>query len=204
MFQDIDYQALEKKWDGIQKKPFEIHRIILDRSVDAYHRDDSVHNFLTFLKLFPTHKCKFECSVQSLIVFSGVRIRFTGNFLTCQFVYVLFFKISYSIYFRILQSMRKVLSTKSPNFHISFASIRRHRKNRSSTWLFRKVSWMYVCKVYKTLKSSSHFSYVYSQVPMDYTFVQVMDLFFKIHFIFSVPFEPSLIQFCGVFEKYVQ
>lgn len=140
MFQDIDYQALEKKWDGIQKKPFEIHRIILDRSVDAYHRDDSVHNFLTFLKLFPTHKCKFECSVQSLIVFSGVRIRFTGNFLTCQFVYVLFFKISYSIYFRILQSMRKVLSTKSPNFHISFASIRRHRKNRSSTWLFRKVS----------------------------------------------------------------
>lgn len=30
-----------------------------------------------------------------------------------------------------------------------------------------------------------------------------MDSFFKVHFIFCVPFEPSLVQFMAVFEKYV-
>lgn len=30
-----------------------------------------------------------------------------------------------------------------------------------------------------------------------------MDIIFKLHFIFCVPFEPSLSQFMGVFEKFV-
>lgn len=30
-----------------------------------------------------------------------------------------------------------------------------------------------------------------------------MDMFFKLHFVFCVPFEPSLAQFMGVFEAYV-
>lgn len=30
-----------------------------------------------------------------------------------------------------------------------------------------------------------------------------MDLYFKVHFIFCVPFEPSLVQFMAVFEKYI-
>lgn len=44
---------------------------------------------------------------------------------------------------------------------------------------------------------------LFFQVPIEFNFLQVMDLYFKIHFIFSVPFEPSLAQFMGVFEKYV-
>lgn len=31
----------------------------------------------------------------------------------------------------------------------------------------------------------------------------MMDTFFKLHFVFCVPFEPSLAQFMSVFEKYV-
>lgn len=30
-----------------------------------------------------------------------------------------------------------------------------------------------------------------------------MDLFFKLHFLFSVPFAPPLVQFMGAFERYV-
>lgn len=56
-------------------------------------------------------------------------------------------------------------------------------------------------------QTSSHSIYSESaellQVPIEFDFLQVMDLYFKIHFVFSVPFEPSLVQFMGVFEKYV-
>lgn len=41
------------------------------------------------------------------------------------------------------------------------------------------------------------------QVPDNYDFLKIIDLYFKIHFIFCVPFEPSLVQFMTVFEKYV-
>lgn len=40
-------------------------------------------------------------------------------------------------------------------------------------------------------------------MPDDYNFLQVMDLYFKIHFIFCVPFEPSLAQFMSVIQRFV-
>lgn len=55
--------------------------------------------------------------------------------------------------------------------------------------------------IYFTFKSV--FILILLQVPEEFTFLQVVDLYFKIHFIFSVPFEPSLSQFMGVFEKHV-
>lgn len=72
MFKANDQDALIKIWPSIEKKPFEKHQIILDRQVDAYHRDELLHNMLTFVKLFSTHKYKFERSVGSLIVFCDV------------------------------------------------------------------------------------------------------------------------------------
>lgn len=41
------------------------------------------------------------------------------------------------------------------------------------------------------------------QVPNDYNFLQVMDLYCKIHFIFCVPFEPALAQFMAILQKHV-
>lgn len=38
---------------------------------------------------------------------------------------------------------------------------------------------------------------------MNYDFVQVMDLFSKIHFVFNIPYEKSLVQFMTFFEKRV-
>lgn len=72
MFKSADHDALIKMWPQIEKKPLEQFRITLDRQTDAYHRDNVMHNMLTFVKLFPTHKCKFERSVNSLIVFCDV------------------------------------------------------------------------------------------------------------------------------------
>lgn len=72
MFKTIDHDALIKIWPNIEKKPFEQFQITLDRQLDAYHRDEVLHNMLTFVKLFPTHKYKFERSVESLIVFCDV------------------------------------------------------------------------------------------------------------------------------------
>lgn len=74
MFSDIDHKALINKWSDIEKKPHDIFRVVLDRHVDAYHRDDTVHNFLTFLKLFHVHKAKFERSVGAFIIFSDVSL----------------------------------------------------------------------------------------------------------------------------------
>lgn len=74
MFQDINPDALFEKWGNIKKKPIDLHRIQLDRKVNEYHRDETVHNILTFIKMFPTHKYKFERSVTSLIVFSEVKL----------------------------------------------------------------------------------------------------------------------------------
>lgn len=72
MFEDKDPNALTEKWKSIEKKPFEKNQITLDRTVAAYHRDNTLHNFLTFVKFFSTHKKKFDDSVNHLIIFSEV------------------------------------------------------------------------------------------------------------------------------------
>lgn len=79
MFADNDHEALIKMWSNIAKKPFQIFRIALDRKVDSYHRDATLHDLLTFVKLFPVHKMKFERSVNALITFSDVSINNSLN-----------------------------------------------------------------------------------------------------------------------------
>lgn len=74
MFPNVDHEALSKKWCEIEKKPFDIFRVSLDRRFDAYHRDATLHNMLTFVKLFPVHRTKFQQSVNALIAFSNVRL----------------------------------------------------------------------------------------------------------------------------------
>lgn len=73
---DVDPNSLFKKWPNIEKKPFEIHRIQLDRNRTEFHRDELLHNILSFLQLFQTKRYKFERSVSSLIVFSEVLLLF--------------------------------------------------------------------------------------------------------------------------------
>lgn len=72
MYSEIDDDALKMKWPSIESKPLQLYNIYLDRNVNSYHVDKTVHNFLSFLKLFPTHKVKFEASVHALIIFSHV------------------------------------------------------------------------------------------------------------------------------------
>lgn len=70
MFKDIDHEALTNKWKTIEKKPYDEFRVNLDIRTAAFHRDDTLHNFLTFLKLLPVHKHSFERAVKGLFVFS--------------------------------------------------------------------------------------------------------------------------------------
>lgn len=75
MFPDVDPDALFKKWRSIEKKPFELHHIQLEHDVSHYHRDEFLHNMLTFLKMLPTHRFAFNRSVTSLIIFSEVKLQ---------------------------------------------------------------------------------------------------------------------------------
>lgn len=72
MYEDKDPDILIKKWKHIEKKPFELFKIVLDRNTNTYHRDAELHNFLTFLKAFPSHKSSFKKSCDSLILFCEV------------------------------------------------------------------------------------------------------------------------------------
>lgn len=72
MFDTVDDEALTKEWENIQQKPFQCFQTALDIIFPAYHRNDTIHNFLLFLKLFSTHRYKFEKSVDNLITFCDV------------------------------------------------------------------------------------------------------------------------------------
>lgn len=69
---DVDPNALLEMWPIIEKKPYELYRIQLDRRNAEYHRDGTLHNMLTFIKLFSAHRYSFERSVSSFIIFSNV------------------------------------------------------------------------------------------------------------------------------------
>lgn len=75
MFPDNNENALLDMWDKIEKKPVQVFNISLNAEVDAYHRDVMVFHMMTFLKLFATHKYKFERSLGALIVFSDVNFK---------------------------------------------------------------------------------------------------------------------------------
>lgn len=72
MFGDHDANALSKVWPLISNKPTEQYQIELDRNVAAYHKDDDRYKFLTFLKLFPVYRTKFENAVDAIFTFVSV------------------------------------------------------------------------------------------------------------------------------------
>lgn len=76
MYKDHAADSLTKMWPNISKNPNAIYKIELDPAIDAFHIDDERHDFLTYLKLLPAHKTKFENAVASMIIFVDVRVQF--------------------------------------------------------------------------------------------------------------------------------
>lgn len=72
MFSQIDHSALTTKWADIEKKPLLLFKVTLDRTINAFHQNEMVYSFLTFLKVFPVHKIGYERAVNGLLVFSEV------------------------------------------------------------------------------------------------------------------------------------
>lgn len=80
MFGDHEADALLKVWPLISNKPTELFKIDLNRNIDVYHKDDDRYKFLTFLKLLPVYRTKFENAVGSIFTFvSVIRIKQTHN-----------------------------------------------------------------------------------------------------------------------------
>lgn len=75
----INGESLKRSWHQIQKKPFEFHKTELDQSKLCYHTDDNRHDFLTFLNVLPTHRTKFENSVNSMFIFLDVSVQILTN-----------------------------------------------------------------------------------------------------------------------------
>lgn len=59
------------------------------------------------------------------------------------------------------------------------------------------------CNISLNFNKFSYFVSFYLKIPNDYSFIQVMDIYCKIHFIYCVPFEAPLAQFMGVIQNYV-
>lgn len=75
MFGDREADALLRVWPLISNKPTELFKIELDRNIAVYHKDDDRYKFLTFLKLLPVYRTKFENAVDSMITFVSVTHR---------------------------------------------------------------------------------------------------------------------------------
>lgn len=74
LYKDHNADSLVSLWPHIGKKPYQLYKIELDRSVDSYHVDDERHDFLTYLQLLPAHKTKFENAVDSMFIFVNVSL----------------------------------------------------------------------------------------------------------------------------------
>lgn len=72
MFPEAKANALVDGWQSIEKKPHEYHKIEIHDENPIFNCDLQLHNFLTFLKMLPTHKVKFVAAVNTFIVFSDV------------------------------------------------------------------------------------------------------------------------------------
>lgn len=53
MYPMKDHEALLTKWTQIENKPFALHQIVLDRQVENYHRDDTVHKYVDICQTVP-------------------------------------------------------------------------------------------------------------------------------------------------------
>lgn len=72
LYTGINGDSLKHSWQQIRKKPFEFFKTELDQSKSCYHIDDNRHDLLTFLSALPTHRTKFENSVNSMFIFVDV------------------------------------------------------------------------------------------------------------------------------------
>lgn len=93
MFSQTDDSALTKKWADIEKKPVTLFKVALDRTINAFHRNEMVYSFLTYLKLFPVHKIGYDRAVNGLLVFSEVRQLFITFHILSLFTYFDYFRM---------------------------------------------------------------------------------------------------------------
>lgn len=76
LFSEVNADALLMSWIEIRKNPKRLLNISLEED-DNYHKLGEVHDILTFVKAFPTHRVKFETAVNSLVIFENVSVNFT-------------------------------------------------------------------------------------------------------------------------------
>lgn len=72
MFPNVNDNALIDAWLMIRNKSAEVFKMSLGQMHGVFFRDNNVSDFLLMLKVFPTHKSKFENAHQALITFSQV------------------------------------------------------------------------------------------------------------------------------------
>lgn len=79
LYTGINSDSLKRSWQQIRKKPFEHYKTELDQSKLYYHTDDDRHDLITFLSVLPTHRTKFENSVNSMLIFVDVSVQILTN-----------------------------------------------------------------------------------------------------------------------------
>lgn len=73
MFGAANSNRLLDLWPKIRHKPFIDNKIRIDqKKFPICSTSDSIYDFLTFLKLFSTHRVSFEKAVNELVVYSEV------------------------------------------------------------------------------------------------------------------------------------
>lgn len=71
LFPKIEDQSLLSAWPNIENLPSSVFKIQLKRN-EPYFINKDIHRLISFLKLLPTHRHKFETSVNAFISFSSV------------------------------------------------------------------------------------------------------------------------------------
>lgn len=94
LFHEVDANSMLSPWSTIRKKPRDLLKVSLEGN-DKYHMSDDVHDLLMFLKVFPTHRVKFESAVNSLMIFSNVVSISKKSELQIQLKVKLFFRMSH-------------------------------------------------------------------------------------------------------------
>lgn len=74
LFSSIDPNALKSIWPGIENKPSIMFQVYAETDVELFHKDRNIFHFLCFVKLFATHRYKYETALADLIIFCDVCI----------------------------------------------------------------------------------------------------------------------------------
>lgn len=71
LFESVDENAFKNTWATIEIKPLQF-QISVETNINLFHQDKDIYNFLSFVKLFPSHKYKFDQALEALISFCDV------------------------------------------------------------------------------------------------------------------------------------